>query len=90
MDEIEALKIHNRSLANQPSLLGKGGCIVSSTYQIKGIKPAKYRTQNIKELNNFLYYMELYQILNLIFNNNINITSVIIFLVDDAMLWWQR
>lgn len=60
MDEINALNIENRSLANQLSTLEESGGIVGSSSHMKDIEPIKYGgVWDVKELN-FLYHMEFY------------------------------
>ncbi|CAN6473311.1 unnamed protein product [Victoria cruziana] len=91
MDEIKALKIQNRSLINQLSVLGEGGGVMGSAPLMKDLKPAKYGgARDVKELENFLYHIELYQTANSIVSDKMKITSAVMLLVDDAMLWWRR
>ncbi|CAN6479603.1 unnamed protein product [Victoria cruziana] len=58
---------------------------------MKDLKPAKYGgARDVKELENFLYHIKLYQTANSILSDKMKITSAVMLLVDDVMLWWRR
>lgn len=89
-DEMQVHKMQNRSLENRLAMMEEaGGVSVASHMKV----PKLHRfngTWDVKEIEIFIYHLEKCLKVNQIYDDEMKITTTSIFLIDDAMLSWQR
>ena len=87
-EEMAELK---RELSACKAVIGGGVLAAAPTHRVDVPKPKEFKgTRSAKDVNNFLWGMEQYFRVMGIVEDATKVSTVSMYLVDIALLWWRR